>query len=318
MAHTANNKEMKKLSIVIPVYYNEANLLDTIPRLVALNQQLDSTELELIFVDDGSGDNSFAILQNHLSKHPSIIKLVKLTRNFGSMAAITAGLAHSTGNCVGVISADLQDPPELFVEMAKHWETGKKCIFAVRENRDDGWNQKIFSYIFYQLLRRYAIPNFPKGGFDFFLIDREVVDLVVSCDEKNTNLMSLIYWYGFPNVMLPYTREAREKGKSRWTFAKRIKLFVDSFTGFSYLPIRALSLTGFATSFAGLVYLAIVSIAYLRNDIPVSGWTSIILVTVLTSGIQMSMLGVLGEYLWRNFDESRNRPSFIIEKIEEK
>ncbi|MDX2187071.1 MAG: glycosyltransferase family 2 protein [Opitutaceae bacterium] len=303
------------LSIVVPVYYNEANLPDTIPALLGLREQLAPTELELIFVDDGSGDGSLDLLVEAQRRHPDVVRVVKLSRNFGSMAAIQAGFSFAKGNCVGMISADLQDPIELFGTLIRHWRQGAKAVFAVRQGREESFSQRAFASFFYSMLRRYALPGYPEGGYDFFVIDRQLVDEVVRMEEKNTHLMSLIYWLGFSPVMVPYVRKARRKGKSRWTFAKKVKLLIDSFVAFSYLPVRFLSAFGLLTSLLAVCYAAFQVVARLVWDVPVPGFSTIVVLIALTSGVQMTMLGVLGEYLWRSLDESRRRPLFVVDRI---
>lgn len=305
---------MQTFSIIIPVYFNEVNLGDTIPQLINLGNNLEYN-LELVFVDDGSGDNSLKVLLQFQESYPAKIKVVKLTRNFGSMAAIQAGLTIATGDCVGMISADLQDPPELFYEMLKHWEEGNKAVFAVRQDRDEPAIQKLFASAYYALIRKYAIPQYPSGGFDYFLIDRQVVNEINNIKEKNTNLMSLIFWLGFKPVMLPYVRRKRRNGKSRWTFSKKIKLFVDTFAAFSYFPIRLLTIVGIIVAIVSFIYGGYIFYSWLANGIEVKGYAPIMLVLIFTAGIQMTMLGVLGEYLWRTLDETRKRPFYVIDEV---
>lgn len=306
---------MQTFSIIIPVYYNELNLTETIPQLLALQDHLHNFHLELVFVDDGSGDKSFDILLQFQRQFVGNINIVKLTRNFGSMAAVQAGLTIATGNCVGVIAADLQDPPELFLEMIAHWEKGIKAVFAVRSDREESFFQKLFSNTYYACMRRFAIPNYPEGGFDFLLVDRQIVDEINRIHEKNTNIMSLIFWLGHPHIMLPYIRRNRTKGISRWTFAKKMKLFIDSFVAFSYIPIRALSVLGLAVAASAFIYGGIIFYAWSISKIEVKGWTPLMILLAFTAGIQMTMLGVLGEYLWRTLDETRKRPAFVIDQI---
>lgn len=306
---------MKKFSIVIPVYYNELNLPYTIPQLLGLGKRLADYCLELIFVDDGSGDRSLEILLDYQSKYLETIKVVKLTRNFGSMAAIQAGFTVATGDCVGMISADLQDPPELFQEMLGCWEKGTKAVFAIRQDREEHFLQKQFSNGYYSLVRKFAVSNYPNGGFDFFVLDRQVINEINRIQEKNTNLMTLIYWLGFKPIMIPYIRRRRAKGKSRWTLSKKIKLFVDTFVAFSFSPIRALSIIGFIVAISSFVYGAFILFYWLFWGIAVKGYVPTMLVMTFTSGIQMTMLGVLGEYLWRTLDEVRRRPPFVIDRI---
>ena len=306
---------MKKFSIITPIYFNELNLPDSIPQLLNLSEKINGYQLELVFVDDGSQDRSLEVLQDFRSKYPETIKIVKLTRNFGSMSAIQAGLSVASGDCVGMISADLQDPPELFIEMLDHWEKGTKAVFAVRQDREEPFLQKSFSNFYYSLIRNFAIPGYPSGGFDFFLIDRQVVTELNRIQEKNTNLMTLIFWLGFKPVMIPYIRHQRKAGKSRWTMAKKIKLFIDTFAAFSYFPIRALSVLGFLVAISSFLYGTFILFYWAFFGIAVKGWVPTMLIMTFTTGVQMTILGIFGEYLWRTLDEVRRRPTFVIDKI---
>jgi len=308
-------KQKITFSIVVPVYYNGVNLPETIPELLALADCLPDYQLELVFVDDGSGDDSLKILLDFQNRYRDIIQVVKLTRNFGSMAAIQAGLLYAHGDCVGVIAADLQDPPELFLEMLKHWEKGTKAIFAVRQDREESFFTKSFSNIYYHLIRKFALPDYPIGGFDFILIDRQIVNEINKIQEKNTNIMSLIFWLGYSSVLMPYIRRARQKGKSRWTVKKKIKLFVDTFVSFTYLPIRILSVVGLLLALGAFIYGCFEIYYWWRFGINIQGWVSIILILIITSGVQLAMLGILGEYLWRTLEEARKRPHFVVDTV---
>jgi polyisoprenyl-phosphate glycosyltransferase len=308
-----NLKHKNTLSIVVPVYYNELNLPDTIPRLLALSKPLDRYKVELIFVDDGSGDRSLSILLDFQKKFPKTIKVVKLTRNFGSMAAIQAGLNFASGDCTAFVASDLQDPPELLIDMIKHWEKGVKAIFAVRSNREESFIQKFFSNSYYSLIRKFAIPNYPVGGFDMFLIDRQVVEEVNKIQEKNTSILTLIFWLGFDAVLIPYVRLKREKGKSGWTLSKKIKLFVDTFVSFSYFPLRLFSTIGILYAIASFSYGTFIFIYWAFYGAIVQGWVTMMLVLTFTAGLQMMLLGILGEYLWRTLDATRERPLFVID-----
>lgn len=308
---------MKKFSIIIPIYYNEPNLPVTIPRLIEIGEEIKDYLFELIFVDDGSGDKSLEILLEFQSKYPEIIKVVKLSRNFGSMSAIQAGLEVSDADCVGMTTADLQDPPELFLEMLKHWENGVKAVFAIRQDRKEPFLGKWFANLYYYFIKLFAVPDYPNGGFDFFLIDRQIVEEIVKIREKNTNLMTLIFWLGFKPIMIPYTRQARQLGKSRWTLSKKAKLFIDTFVSFSFFPIRLLSVIGFIVAMGSFLYGLVVLVDWFLGGTIVRGWVPMMLVVTFTSGFQMTMLGILGEYLWRTLDEVRGRPSFVIDHIYE-
>jgi glycosyltransferase involved in cell wall biosynthesis len=306
---------MKKFSIIIPVYFNELNLPETIPKLLALKNNIEGYQLELVFVDDGSGDKSLDILLDFKKKYSDIIKVVKLTRNFGSMSAIQAGMSIVTGDCIGVIAADLQDPPELFIDMIKKWENGNKAVLAVREDRKDPKLSKFTANLFYRLLKKYALNNYPKGGFDFFLIDKQIANNIKNINEKNSNIMNLIFWLGFEYDTISYVRKKREKGKSKWTISKKAKLVIDSFIGFSYIPIKILPVLGIIFSLSSFIFGGYVFLNWLFGDIRVEGWTTTIILVTFTAGIQMIMLGVLGEYLWRTLDETRKRPNFVIDDV---
>ncbi|MEK5146085.1 glycosyltransferase family 2 protein [Psychrobacillus sp. FSL K6-4615] len=304
----------KKFSILIPVYFNELNIPHTIPRLQMLSESFSNYEMEFIFVDDGSKDNSLRLLLDE-KKKDSRIKVIKLSKNYGSMQAIQAGLNYVTGDCVGIISADLQDPPELFEEMIKSWEQGKKIIMATREDRNETFSQKLFSNTYYYLMDKFAIKGYPKGGFDFVLIDRQVVNELKNINEKNTNIMSLIFSLGYEQASIPYIRQEREHGKSKWTFSKKVKLFVDSFVSFSYVPIRFMTGMGFIIAILSFIYALYTMISYLFGNVGVQGWTTIVALITLLQGIMMIMLGIIGEYLWRILDETRKRPGYIVDEV---
>lgn len=305
--------ERIKLSIVVPIYFNELNIPHTIPRLQNLETIIPNCDFEFVFVDDGSKDSSFSLLME-AKEQDSRIKVIKLSRNFGSMSAIQAGLRYTTGDCVGIIAADLQDPPEMFKEMVEHWRKGIKVVLGTRADREESFSQKMFSNTYYFLLEKLALKGYPKGGFDFLLIDKQVVEEVLEIQEKNTNVMSLIYWLGHDQVQIPYVRQERKLGKSRWTLSKKIKLFVDSFVSFSYTPIRFMSIIGFVTAFLSFLYGVFVIISTVFGIIELQGWTTIIALITFLLGIIMIMLGIIGEYLWRILDESRERPSYVVDQ----
>jgi glycosyltransferase involved in cell wall biosynthesis len=305
----------KRLTIVVPVYYNEQNLPDTVPVLLGLQEKMPDVDLDLVFVDDGSGDNSFGVLRCFQERFPNQITLVQLSRNFGSMNALLAGLQLAEGDCVGIIAADLQDPPELFVDMYQHWGKGIRSVLAVRESREDPLRERLFASCYYYLLRRFALKDYPPKGFDFCLLDRQVVDDIKRINEKNSSLMSLIAWLGYRPVLLPYVRRKRLKGRSQWTFAKKIKLFIDAFAGFSYFPIRFVSVMGLCFATLGILYAFYVAYYRVFHHVPVQGFATTVILIAISSGLQMIMLGTLGEYLWRTLDETRRRPPYIIDRV---
>jgi glycosyltransferase involved in cell wall biosynthesis len=305
---------MSIISIVVPVYNNSSSLADLLTRFKNLAAKNEQDQFEFVFVDDGSVDTSFAVLQDLLVTEN---RLRILSRNFGSNAALLAGLGQSHGDVVAAIAADLQDPPELIDQMLIDWRQGQKVVLAARESRGDDLITTLLSDSFYFLFRRLAIKTMPIHGFDFFLIDRQVVDLINGIQENNAYLMGLILWLGFTPKTIMYHRKAREKryGRSMWTFAKKLKYFLDSFVAFSYFPVRAASVLGVGLSLAGLLYAVFIFIMRFIFSYQPEGWSSLMIVLLIVSGVQMSMIGILGEYLWRNLDETRRRPRFIIEKI---
>jgi len=307
---------MSVVSIVVPVFHNATSLPDLLNAFQRLAERNTEDKFEFIFVDDGSKDDSFVVLNTLANSEPRL-KIVKLSRNFGSSAAVLAGLTQSEGDVITAIAADLQDPPELIHDMLARWREGNKIVLAVRDERDDPGLTSLMADTFYALFRRFAIKTMPKRGFDFFLIDRQVCDLITGIQENNAYLMGLILWMGFDPVVIPYHRRAREKryGHSMWTFTKKLKHFVDSFVAFSYLPVRAASVFGFILSGLGILYALFIIIARIASGIQPEGWSSLMVILLIVSGVQMIMIGILGEYLWRNLDETRKRPRFIVESI---
>jgi dolichol-phosphate mannosyltransferase len=304
---------MSRLSIVVPVYDNAATLPALYSEFSAVFKMLRRVRGEIIFVDDGSRDDSFVVL-TALAERDKRCKVIKLARNYGSHIAILAGLQFCQGDCAVIISADLQDPPSLIAEMFEHWEKGSPSVLAVREGRKDPLLTRLFAAIFYRMMRRFAVSEMPVGGFDFALIDRRIIDVLVSMREKNSHVMTQILWTGFSPEILHYKRQARPSGKSKWTFSKKLKLFIDSIAAFSYAPLRLVSLAGAVVAGVGFIYAAILIILRLTHGVAVEGWTSLMVVVLMVSGMQLLGLGVIGEYLWRNLDETRNRPIFLVDK----
>lgn len=306
-------KNRHLLSIVIPVYYNSASLKELYTRLskpLGLGQ---STDIEIIFVDDGSGDDSFEIIEEIASKD-SNVSAIRLSRNFGSFVACLAGLSRCKGDCAVIISADLQDPPELISSMYEKWKEGNKVVMAVRKHRKESLLKVLLARLFYKIFRALVTKDMPKGGFDFVLIDRQVIDVLSSIQEKNTTLMGLILWMGFKRVEISYTRGERKHGKSRWTIYKKINYFLDSIMAFSKFPIRIFSVIGIILASISLVGILYVFFAYIMGWIKgVAGWPSLMVVNLFMFGVLFLGLGIMGEYVWRNLEETRKRPLFLID-----
>jgi dolichol-phosphate mannosyltransferase len=305
---------MNKLSLVIAAYNEELNLPKIYERIVGVEWHRFGVEIEMVFVDDHSRDGTSQVLRGLAAKDERV-KWLRLSRNFGSHKAFTAGLEYATGDAAAILAADLQDPPECVPLMIEKWRAGAKVIWAVRGARvGENWFTKISARLYYLLMRRYAIADLPQTGADFLLMDRVVTDALRAAPERNTSLLALIQWMGFEQAQIVYTKEARQAGVSKWTFFKRVKLAVDSFVSFSYMPIRLMSLLGFSSAALGFLYALFLVIRRIFYAAPIEGWTSLICVVLIMSGLQLIMLGVLGEYLWRTFDESRRRPRFLIEE----
>jgi dolichol-phosphate mannosyltransferase len=307
---------MKKVSIVVPVYQNELNIQQAFSEikqeLSAISGMLD---YEIIFVDDGSRDNSFNELikcQNLDKQHVSI---VKLTRNFGQVSACMAGIKQANGDCVLIISADSQEPAYLIPIMLKEWEGGHKVVIAVRESREDGIFRKFTSYIFYNLMRKYSVSNMPVGGFDCFVIDKEIGKMLTDMKESNRFLQGQILWVGYPPKIIYYKRKKRELGKTQWSILKKVKYFIDGFVSYSFFPIRLISNIGLVMFFIGIFVTFILVFQRILYGTKMVGWSSIMITIIVLNGFQLMMLGIIGEYLWRNLDETRSRPLYIIEKI---
>lgn len=304
---------MSKISIIVPVYYNADTIMLLYHDLkIKILDQLG--DYEIVFVDDGSGDSSYEVMKE-IKQLDDNVKLVKLSKNYGEHAAVLAGLMHCTGDCAVVKQADLVEPSEMIMEMFASWQKGNKVVLAVRADRDDSFMEKLFANLYYAVVRKFIMPSMPKGGFDCYLIDRQVIEVLRLLDEKNSALTLQVLWVGFKRDMIYFHRGAREIGESKWTLAKKVKLVLDSMMSFSYFPVRFMSGVG-VTFFASSIVLAIVVIMQkILYGTDVQGWTSLVVLMLFSSGLIMLMLGILGEYVWRALDASRNRPPFLVDEV---
>lgn len=301
-----------KVSLVIPIYYNEDNLRPLYTDLKEKFIEKIDYDYELVMVNDGSKDKSYEVMQE-LATQDSNIKIISLSRNFGSHAAILCGLSHCTGDCAIVKAADLQEPTELVLEMVESWRKGNNVVLAVRDGRDESKRQTFFANFYYWIVQKTSLPEMPNQGFDVYLVDRKVITVLENLDEKNSALTGQILWSGFKTERVYYTRLAREIGTSKWTLKKKIRLVADTLFSFSTLPIKAVTLIGTFSFIGALIWAVLVFIFKLAGLIEVSGWTTLFIFNLFSFGVIMLTLGILGEYLWRTFDASRNRPPYIIE-----
>ena len=302
------------LSLVIPVYKNEANLDRLIAELVRLQSSL--PDLEVVFAIDGSPDRCAELLAARLPATGLRSQLLILSRNFGSFSAICAGLEHGLGDRFAVIAADLQEPPALIAEFDEILRSGRADItFGVRSSRTDPWLTEITSTLFWSLYRRFVIPEMPAGGVDVFGCTRQVRDRLLSLRESHTNLIALLLWLGYRQVFVPYQRLERLEGTSSWTFARKLRYSVDSIFNFTDLPIRFLLGAGVLGTSASLLVAAVVLISRLLGLIEVPGYTPIILTITFFGGLMTLGLGIIGQYLWLALRNSRQRPNYIVRTV---
>jgi dolichol-phosphate mannosyltransferase len=301
----------KKVSVVVPVYFNAPSLPELFNRLDSLNRELlgINLELEVVAVDDGSKDDSFEILVEYSKKY-SFLNAFQLTKNFGEATASKFGLRKITGDAFSVLAADLQDPPELIFEMAKTWLDGNSYVICERTKRNDPIFSKFLANLYYKFLTKFIMPTYPKKGFDLFLMDTKYLPVIIE-SSKSSSIPLILSWIGIEPLKIGYVRQTREHGKSTWTIFKRINLLLDVLFSFSRKPIRIVSSIGAVTALAGLIYGISVIIERLNGTTGSQGTASLIALVSFTSGLVLLTLGIIAEYIWRIWDEVNNRPDGI-------
>jgi dolichol-phosphate mannosyltransferase len=310
---------MQVFSIIVPVYQNEANLGASLPVYIEFARTLPGYRVELICVDDGSTDGSLDVLLGFQHRNPDVMRVVKLTRNFGQYNALMAGIAVAEGDVMGQLTADMQDPIELFGEMLEKWEDGFKIVIGERTKREDRRVRSFFSRSFHRLSNRLIDSRFPREGFDFFILDREVAMKALEINEKNSSLQVVMLWLGYEFASVPYVRRRREIGRSSWTFWKKMKRAIDVFVTNSYKPIRMVSGLGFSAALIGGAYAFYRILRWMITGYSgeVQGWTSTAVLITFFSSLILFSLGIIGEYLWRIFDNTKQRPLFVIDRVVE-
>lgn len=305
---------MSKISIVVPVYYNADTLMmlynDMKEKILGV-----LGDYELVFVDDGSGDESWQVINQIYELDKEHVQCVKLSRNFGEHAALLAGLSVCTGDCAVTKQADLQEDSTIILDMYESWKKGNKVVLAVRASRDENPVKKFFANMYYAIVRKFIDKNMPAGGCDCYLLDRQVIKVLELLDEKNSSLTLQVLWAGFQTDKVYFHRKDREVGKSRWTLSKKVKLVVDSMMSFSYAPIRFVSGMGVFFFLCALAMAIEAIVEKFTTGTPILGWASLMCVVCLSSGTILLTLGVLGEYIWRTLDAARNRPPYIIDVV---
>jgi polyisoprenyl-phosphate glycosyltransferase len=305
----------QRISLVIPAYNEESNIPLLRERLLGVIDVDSPYEFEVIIVDDHSTDRTAELVKNWADED-SRVHLLRLSRNFGSHAALCAGLSVYTGDAAALLAADLQDPPEMVLSLAAKWREGNDVVWAVRAAREgEKLSVRLFSRIYYATLRRLALAEMPTQGADFLLLDRKVIDAYLKIPEKNTSFMCMVLWMGFRQCFVPYVKRARASGVTKWTYAKKIKLFIDSIVSFSFVPIRTMSWFGIFFALAGFGFAAYVVAGRLFGWVVAgTGYAALMTALLVGFGMVLLSLGIIGEYLWRTFDEARGRPRFIVEE----
>ncbi len=304
------------LSLIIPIY----NEYEGIPYLVQNLNDFFGEHLhllpEVIFVNDGSKDGSVERLQE--MKHNTYkAKIISLSRNFGSHAALRAGISIASGELVCFNYADLQDPLELILQMEEKTKEGNEIIWAHRESTKVSLGEKTFSSVYAYLMKKFAFSNFPEKGFDIVMFNKKVATQVKNNVEANSSIFLQILGMGFRQASISYKKRERKTGVSKWTMAKKVKLFIDSFVAFSYAPIRLVTIIGISMFFIGSLWTIYIILRTLIYHNLASGWPALVSILMIGFGITNISLGIIAEYLWRTLDASRKRPVFIIDKIVE-
>lgn len=306
--HTTTARD---LSLIIPVYKNEASLPDLLAALSALDASL-AGRLEVVFVIDGSPDRCHELLREQLPAYSFASTLVLLSRNFGAFSAVRMGLAHATGSLFAVMAADLQEPPELVPEMFGVLETGSTdVVVGVRQGRGDPLLQQWQARLFWSCYRRWVVPQMPPGGVDIFACNRAFRDALLGLEESRSSLIAQIFWLGFRRAEVPYERQVRQHGTSAWTWRKKVAYLADSVFSFTDLPIRWLLLAGTLGVFAALGLGATAVVGRLLGLIAVPGYAMTLVAILFFGALNLLSLGIVGAYAWRAYENTKQRPQAV-------
>lgn len=306
---------MKKISVIIPMYFEEKTVEEAYKRTKKVFDEIKDYSYELVCIDDGSKDKTLELIEEIASKDKNV-KVISFSRNFGHQAAITAGLKLSTGDAVVIMDCDMQDPPELIPEMIKLWETGNDVIYAKRKVRKGENKFKLYTAkMFYRILNGISEIKIPEDTGDFRLADRKVVEVINELPEHNKYLRGLFTWVGFNQTPLEYERQERFAGKTKYSLSKMVKLASDGLTSFSKKPLKILGFFGMLAIIASILLFiyAIISYIFELNSLT-PGWTSLMITITFFGGLQLMSIWLISEYIGKIFDESKNRPEYIIAK----
>lgn len=305
---------MKKISILVPCYNEDQSLPLLYPELKKLMDSDTAHEWEVLFVNDGSLDGTLDLLRQYRSQDERV-NYVSLTRNFGKEAAMLAGFDYVTGDCMVIIDADLQDPPELIPEMIKWWEQGYEDVYARRKSRGrESWLRKQLSMMFYRMLQQSSRFDVLKNVGDFRLLDRRCINALKRMRESERYTKGMFSWIGFKKKEIEFDRQDRHAGKSSWSYRQLFSLAIDGITSFSTLPLRISTIAGFFISMLALIYMLVVFFRALIWGNPVEGYPSLLVIILFLGGIQLLSLGIIGEYIGRIYNETKNRPDYLVDE----
>ena len=313
---------MNKISVIVPMYYEEEVAKECYTRLKNVLEKIENYNYEIIFINDGSKDKTLEILKE-IAKENKNVKIISFSRNFGHQCAVTAGLRYVTGDAIVIIDADLQDPPELIPEMIKLWEEGNEVIYGKRKSREGESRFKLLTAsMFYKTLNALSDVEIPKDTGDFRLVDRKVVEVINSLPEHNKFLRGLFSWVGFKQKAYEYERKERYAGKTKYPLKKMLKLAQDGIFSFSIKPLKIVGAMGILSVLISVILFvyAVLSYAFNWNNL-VPGWTSLMVTMTFIGGMILISLWMIGEYIGRIYDETKRRPEYIIDEtinIEEK
>lgn len=308
-------------NIIIPVYNNAGSLGALVDNLVEIDQQLTAqynAVVTFVFVIDGTPDSSAQVLESHLSKNLITAKVLHHSRNFGSFAAIRTGLAAQESDYYGMIAADLQEPPELLIKFFEKMHLDRsQVVVATRTGRDDPLMSRLLSSIFWKIYRKFVIKNIPFGGVDLFGCTQKVRNELLQLGEANSSLVAQLFWLGHDYATIDYTRQRREHGKSGWSFNKKMKYMMDSIFSFTDLPIKFISFAGAISMIAAFIYGLVVVSARMLGYIPPTGFSALMIVILFMGGLNAFAIGVLGNYAWRTFENSKGRPLSLVSTVKQ-
>ena len=303
---------MKTVSIIIPTYNEEDALPYLIKRLKNVIEKVENYQFEILFINDGSKDKTLELIKKYREEDKRI-SYVDFSRNFGKETAMIAGFDYVTGDCAIVLDADLQDPPELILDMIKYWEKGYDDVYAQRRTRKgETWLKKITSKLYYNVLQTLTKVEIQKDTGDFRLLDRRCINALKKMRETGRNSKSMFSWIGYKKKAILYDRDPRIAGKTKWNYGKLINLAIDGITSFTISPLRLATILSIPTFIALICYLIYVIVKSLSMHVPIEAFQAIILLILFFSGVQILLFGIVGEYLGRIFNEAKGRPLYLI------